>query len=365
VFFPKGLFFLCVSVSLWLNLAVKKMQIKQLTNNDITPWNEFVFQHPDATFFHRAEWKEVIERAFSHTMYFFFAEDEGEIVGVLPLGHVKSRIFGNSLVSIPFYVYGGILAKNEDVYLELAEKSKSLAKELDVGYLEFRNIKPQSSDWPVKNDLYATFRKEIAPDADQILKSIPGKQRAVVRKGIKAGLISVYDEDVDRFYESYATTLHSHGTPAFPRKLFHILKEVFKQDCDILSIYKDDRMIASLMSFYFKDTVLPYYAGTSADSRVYNAHHFMYWELMRRSSEKGYKCFDFGRSKVDTGAFKFKTNWGFEPEYLNYEYYLVNATEIPDVNPNNPKYSLFIKAWQKMPFAMTKVIGPYIVRNLG
>jgi len=341
------------------------MQIKKLSNRDIPQWNEFVLQQPDATFFHRAEWKEIIERVFSQPMYFFFAEDDGEIVGVLPLGQVKSRIFGNSLVSLPFYVYGGILAKNEEAFSVLAEKATALAKELEVDYLELRNIKRQFADWPVKNDLYARFRKEIDPDVEQNMKNIPGKQRAVVRKGIKAGLTSEYDENIDRFYESYALTLHTHGTPAFPRQLFHVLKEVFKEDCDVLSIYKDDRMIASLMSFYFRDEVLPYYAGTSTDSRAYNAHHFMYWELMRRCSEKGYKWFDFGRSKTDTGAFKFKKNWGFEPEYLNYEYFLLNATTLPDVNPNNPKYSLFIKAWQKMPFAMTKIIGPHIVRNLG
>jgi len=341
------------------------MQIKQLTKNDISRWNDFVFHHPDATFFHRAEWKEVIERSFSQQMYLFYAEENGVIEGVLPLGHIKSRIFGNSLVSLPFYVYGGIVAKTDAAHLALAENAKSLAKELNVDCLELRNIKQQFTDWPVKKDLYARFRKELDPDPEQNLNNIPRKQRAVVRKGINAGLVSEYDENIDRFYESYALTLHTHGTPAFPRKLFHILKEVFKEDCDILSIFKDEKMIASVMSFYFKDEVLPYYAGTSVDARQYKAHDFMYWELMRRSCEKGYKWFDYGRSKVGTGPYSFKKNWGFEPEPLHYEYYLLNANEIPDVNPNNPKYKLFIKAWQKMPFAMTKIIGPYIIRNLG
>ena len=341
------------------------MQIKELTKNDIIRWNDFVFQQLDATFFHRAEWKEVVERAFNQSMYFLYAEDNGEIQGILPLGHVKSRLFGNSLISLPFYVYGGVVSKNKEAHHALTDKAKNLAKELNVDCLEMRHINQQYSDWAVKSDLYARFRKEMDPDPEVNLKNIPRKQRAVVRKGISAGLRSEYDENVDRFYESYALTLHTHGTPAFPRKLFHILKEVFKQDCDILSIYKENNLVASLMSFYFRDEVLPYYAGTSADARQYKAHDFMYWELMRRSCEKGYRWFDYGRSKVGTGPYSFKKNWGFEPEPLNYEYFLVNAKEVPDVNPNNPKYKLFIKAWQKMPFAMTKVIGPYIIRNLG
>jgi len=341
------------------------MQIKQLTTEDVSRWNSFVFQQPNATFFHRAEWKEVIERSFNQPLYYFYAEQDGKVQGVLPLGHIKSRLFGNSLISLPFYVYGGIVAENETVHQALTEKAQVLAKELNVDSLEMRNIKQQYNDWAIKSDLYARFRKEMDPDPEVNLKNIPRKQRAVVRKGINAGLRSEYDENVDGFYESYALTLHGHGTPAFPRKLFHILKEVFKEDCDILSIYKDEKMLASVMSFYFRDEVLPYYAGTSLDARQYKAHDFMYWELMRRSCEKGYKWFDYGRSKVGTGPYSFKKNWGFEPEPLHYEYYLVNAKEIPDVNPNNPKYKLFIKAWQKMPFAMTKVIGPYIIRNLG
>ena len=341
------------------------MQIKELTKNDTQRWNDFIFNHPDATFFHRAEWKEVIERSFSQPMYFYYAEKDGEIVGVLPLGHIKSRIFGNSLVSLPFYVYGGIVAKDEESHAALTEKAVSLARSLNVDQLEFRNIKQQYTDWPVKGDLYARFRKEIDPDVETNLQNIPRKQRAVVRKGIKEGLTSKYDTDIDGFYESYALTLHGHGTPAFPRKLFHILKEVFKEDCDILSIYKDDNMVASVMSFYFKDEVLPYYAGTSSEARQYKAHDFMYWELMRLSCERGYKWFDYGRSKVGTGPYSFKKNWGFEPEPLHYEYYFVNATEVPEINPNNPKYSLFIKAWKKMPFSMTKIIGPMIIRHLG
>ncbi|MDH5378031.1 MAG: FemAB family PEP-CTERM system-associated protein, partial [Gammaproteobacteria bacterium] len=195
--------------------------------------------------------------------------------------------------------------------------------------------------------------------------NIPRKQRAVVRKGINAGLESEYDTDVDRFYESYAYSLHGLGTPAFPRKLFHILKEEFGDDCDILSIYKDGNLVSSVMNFYYKDEVLPYYAGASDLARVYKAHDFMYWELMRRSCERGLKWFDYGRSKVNTGPFSFKKNWGFEPKFFEYEYYLVKAKKIPNVSPSNPKYSMFINTWKKMPFWATKIVGPHINKYLG
>lgn len=341
------------------------MEIKELTKNDIQRWNDFVFQHPDSTFFHRAEWKEVLERTYGHPMFFLYAEDNGEIKGVLPLGQVKSMLFGNALISLPFYVHGGILSASGEAFDALTAKSTELAKQLNVDYMELRTIKQQHPEWLVKNDLYARFRKEIDPDVEQNLNNIPRKQRAVVRKGIKAGLNSEWDNDIDRFYESYAYSLHGLGTPAFPRKLFHILKEVFKDDCDVLSIFKDGQFVSSVMNFYFRGEVLPYYAGATDLARKYKAHDFMYWELMRHSCERGLKWFDYGRSKVGTGPYSFKKNWGFEPEPLEYEYYLVNAKEIPNVSPTNPKYAIFINTWKKMPFWATKLIGPHINKYLG
>ncbi|MDH5545605.1 MAG: FemAB family PEP-CTERM system-associated protein [Gammaproteobacteria bacterium] len=341
------------------------MLVKELDSKNAAAWNKFVFEHPEATFFHRAEWKEVIQRTYGHPMYFLYAEEQGEIKGVLPLGQVKSRVFGNALISLPFYVHGGILSSSTEAFDALTQKSIALAKQLNVDYMEFRTIRQQHSDWAVKSDLYARFRKEIDPDVETNMTNIPRKQRAVVRKGISAGLNSEWDTDIDRFYESYAYSLHGLGTPAFPRKLFHILKEVFKDDCDVLSIFKDGQLVSSVMNFYFRGEVLPYYAGASDLARQYKAHDFMYWELMRRSCERGLKWFDYGRSKVGTGPYSFKKNWGFEPEPLEYEYFLVNAAEVPNVSPTNPKYAVFINTWKKLPFWATKVIGPKINRYLG
>jgi FemAB-related protein (PEP-CTERM system-associated) len=341
------------------------MEVKELTPADVDRWNEFVLAHPQSTFFHRAEWKEVLERTYGHPMYFLYAEEQGRIHGVLPLGQVKSRLFGNALISLPFYVHGGIVSDNPQAFDSLTERATELAKNLNVDYMELRTIKQQHTDWPVKGDLYARFRKEIDPDVEQNMKNIPRKQRAMVRKGIQAELNSEWDEDIDRFYESYAYSLHGLGTPAFPRKLFHILKEVLGDDCDVLTIFKDGQLVSSVMNFYFRDEVLPYYAGASDLARQYKAHDFMYWELMRRSCERGIKWFDYGRSKVGTGPYSFKKNWGFEPEPLEYEYYLVKATEIPNVSPTNPKYAAFINMWKKMPFWATKIIGPRLNRYLG
>ena len=328
-------------------------------------WDDFVFACPDATFFHRAAWQNIIKDVFHHATYFFYAEDAGEIQGVLPLAHVNSRLFGNSLVALPFAVYGGVAANNAEAILALEDEAQKLAKKLGVDHLEFRNMKPQHTEWPTQ-DLYVTFRKEILPDVEANMLAIPRKQRAMVRKGIKNGLKSTVDRSSDRFFKLFADNVHRHGTPAMPKRYFDTLLHVFGKDCEVLTVtVPDGQLLSSVLSFYFRDEVLPYYAGDDESARHLAANDFKYWELMRRACERGCKLFDYGRSKEGTGPYAFKKNWGFEPQPLHYEYCLYKRDAIPQNNPNNPKYKLFIAAWRRMPIGLANWLGPHIVRNLG
>ena len=340
------------------------LQIRELNQSDTDRWDAYVNEAPSATFFHRAGWKTVLEKALGHRTRFLYAERDGAIEGVLPLAQVKSLLFGNSLISLPFCVYGGIVASSEEVATTLREAACRLADELGVDALELRNMEPSGQDWPSK-DLYVTFRKEIDPDPDANLKAIPRKQRAMVRKGIKAGLVGEEDAGWQRLYRIYSESVRNLGTPVFPAKLFRVLREVFGNDCRALMITHEGQDIAGVMSFYFRDQVLPYYGGSIALARSLKGNDFMCWELMRRSAEEGIRIFDYGRSKEGTGSYSFKKNWGFTPEPLHYEYYLVKSGAIPEVNPINPKYQLFIKAWKKLPLPVANFVGPFLARNLG
>ena len=328
-------------------------------------WDEFVFACPEATFFHRAAWQGIIKDVFRHPTYFFYAEEAGKITGVLPLAHVKSLLFGNALIALPFAVYGGVAASNTEVSQTLEDEAQKLAQKLGVDHLEFRNVNPRHTDWPTQ-DLYVTFRKEILPDVEANMLAIPRKQRAMVRKGIKNGLISTVDRNADRFFKVFADNVHRHGTPAMPKRYFDTLLQVFGDDCEVLTVTgPDGQLLSSVLSFYFRDEVLPYYAGDDESARHLAANDFKYWELMRRACERGFKLFDYGRSKEGTGPYAFKKNWGFEPQPLHYEYCLYKHDSIPQNNPNNPKYKLFIAAWRRMPIGLANWLGPHIVRNLG
>jgi FemAB-related protein (PEP-CTERM system-associated) len=328
-------------------------------------WDAFVLACPEATFFHRAGWQRIVREVFRHDTYFLYAESDGVIQGVLPLGHVNSWLFGNSLTSLPFAVYGGVASVHPQAADALVQEAQKIAKSLGVDHLELRNVRLQHPDWPTQ-DLYVTFRKDILPDEEANMLAIPRKQRAMVRKGIKNGLVSHIDNNVDRFFALFADNVHRHGTPAMPKKYFKALQVEFGADCEILTVTTADGCpLSSVMSFYFRDEVLPYYAGDDEAARDLAANDFKYWELMRRACARGIKVFDYGRSKRGTGPFAFKKNWGFEPTSLHYEYALYKRDAIPQNNPNNAKYKLMISTWRRMPLALANWLGPFIVRNLG
>ena len=340
------------------------LAVRAFAEADRQGWNEFVRAHPEGTLFHLAEWQDVLREAFGHQPYFLLAERDGKIQGVLPLVLVSSLLFGRSLISTPFCVYGGILCTDANVHRELTEHACALARRLNVDYLELRNRRRQYPDWPVK-DLYVTFRKEIAPEAETNMAAIPRKQRAMVRKGIQKSLRSRVDDDTADHYALYCESLRNLGTPVFAKKYLDTLRRVFKDACEILTVVHEQVPVASVLSFYFRDEVLPYYGGGSAAARSLAASDFMYWEVMERARQRGLRLFDYGRSKRESGSFDFKVHWGFEPEPLHYEYYLVRAKTMPNLSPTNPKYSRAIRLWRRMPLGVTQWLGPRLAGYLG
>jgi len=345
--------------------AATGLPVRLATAADLPRWDAFVDRCPEATFFHRAGWKEVIASVFGHPTFYLLAERDGSIVGVLPLAQVKSLLFGHGLVSLPFCAHAGVAVTDAATVPALHAAAREIATRLGVGHLELRDRAAREPAWP-RQAIYFNFRKELSPDVEANMLAIPRKQRAMVRKGIKNGLRSEIDASVDRFFALYADNQHRHGTPPLPKRWFETLRRVFGADAEVLTVV-DGRgaPLSAVFSFYFRDEVLPYYAGDDEAARELAGNDFKYWELMRRATERGCRVFDYGRSKRGTGSFDFKKNWGFEPEPLAYEYALLRGDRIPENNPLNPKYRAFITLWRRLPIPVANRLGPYIVRSLG
>ncbi len=318
--------------------------------------------HQDGRIFHKCAFKTVLESTHQLPTHYLMAQNELGVCGVLPLGHLKSRLFSNALISTPFCVQGSVLADNEDVANALMRAAHRKACELNVDYLEYRSISPM----PLSNlsSLYVNFKREIFLNEEDNLKAIPRKQRAVVRKGIKGNYTTRINRDLDLFYRLFSESQRNLGTPVQSKKWFESLLNAFPEQTDILSVFDGQKPVCSVLSFYDKSTVYPYYGGGSVQARA-GANDYMYWSLMLHALFKGCQWFDFGRSKVDSGSYRFKKHWGFNPEPLYYYYDLIQASTQPNINPNNPKYQWLIRQWKRLPLPVANTIGPYIARNLG
>ncbi|NVJ98136.1 MAG: FemAB family PEP-CTERM system-associated protein [Alphaproteobacteria bacterium] len=346
------------------------LSIKLLQPNTFDAWDRFVIQHPDGTFCHRAGWKTVVEKGAGHVGRFLFAERDGAIVGVLPLSIRRSRLFGNAVISNMFGVYGGPLAVEDEALKALDCEAQKLMKSVGGDFLEYRTRVARHTNmqgWYEKPPSAATFIKELKGETDdELLTAIPRKQRAVVRKSLSKGLSTDWNGDLETFYHLYSQSVRNLGTPVFGKKLFKTMLHAFPEDVLVqVTCDAHGRPAASLFSFLHNDTVLPYYAGGGPLARQLHAHEFMYYDLMKKAVSLGKNTFDFGRSKIDSGPYKFKKNWGFDPQPLHYEYFLPEGGGLPDHSPQNPRYQAMISVWKRLPLWLANRLGPPIARHLG
>jgi FemAB-related protein (PEP-CTERM system-associated) len=330
----------------------------------------FVRAHPGATPFHLVGWTQAIELGCGQSGYFLIAEaGDGTLAGIVPLTEVRSRLFGNALVSSGFAVGGGVLALDERAGQKLLEAALTHAKVSGLPTVEMRGGPVEGKAWHIDTDTYLGFARALCVDDEAELLAIPRKQRAEVRKALGFGLtveIGTSQRDRDAHYEVYATSVRNLGTPVFPRALFDAVLGELGNAADILTVRHEGRAIASVLSLYFEGTVYPYWGGGTADARVWRANDLMYYALMLHA-RKTKQCnrFDFGRSKAGTGPAAFKRNWGFEPQPLSYAKCALDGAAPRDINPMSAKYRFQVAAWQKLPLWLANRLGPMIARGLG
>jgi len=326
-------------------------------------WDSFVLSQPDGTMCHLTAWKRAIEATFGFKACYCYCERAGKITGVLPLFSISNWIIGNCLHSVPFGVYGGICAADEESRDALVEHAKRLASSTQVDHLELHQRNGRLLPDFHLNHLYVTFKTALAANPETNLKKLPRDTRYMIRKGEKAGLSVKHGlEQLPLFYKLFCESVHRLGTPVFPSALFENLVREFGSQIDLMVVYAGVKPISGVFSFHHRDTVFPYYAGATSEASVLAANNFMYWQLMKHAAEAGFTSFDFGRSKRDTGAYHFKSQWGMIPEELNYQVYLVRRKSVPNFSPVNPKFEMAARAWRRLPLGLANYIGPSIVR---
>jgi FemAB-related protein (PEP-CTERM system-associated) len=338
------------------------VRIRDYRQEEAPEWDAFVGAHRLGTPFHLTAWRKTIAEVYGFEPRYLVAETDGAMAGVLPLFAVKNPLMGRVLLSSPFAVYGGVLASSQEAQRALGDAVAVMGRRERVDYVELRNAWPEQGVGFEPLSRYVTFTQQIGPDEPAILEAIPRKTRYMVRKALKHAYSSRKTRELGVFWDQYSKSLRRLGTPCFPRRYFEALLANFGDRIEIHEVLLEGEPVAVAMSFLFGDRILPYYGASDPSRNDYAPNNYMYFDLMRWAGGQGYREFDFGRSKKESGSFDFKAHWGMQMRDLPYEMLLVNRKELPNFSPNNPKFQWAIRAWQKAPLPLTRAIGPWLVK---
>ncbi|MCA9734222.1 MAG: FemAB family PEP-CTERM system-associated protein [Deferribacteres bacterium] len=340
------------------------MKIEHLTSTNGAA-EEYIRSAADGKIYHLPAIQQLIQETFGHETFYLQALEAGEVCGVLPLVHMKNRIFGNFIISVPFFNYGGVCASNASVRNELLEEAIAITRKQQASHLELRHVDRHFENLPGKSHKVAMILD--LPETEELLwESFKSKLRSQIRKPEKEGLtIRIGKEELlEDYYKIFSVNMRDLGTPVYSIKLFANMLRYFPQNAWIVAAYKENVAVAAGFVLGFGDTMEIPWASSLREYNRLAGNMMMYWHSLKLAIDQGYKKFDFGRSTPNEGTYKFKAQWGAEPLPLNWEYWLADGDQMPDISPNNAKYQAAIKIWQKIPLPITKFLGPAIVKNI-
>jgi FemAB-related protein (PEP-CTERM system-associated) len=335
------------------------------TEQDAKRWGEFVDRHPESSNYHRWGWKSVIEKSFDWPTYYLMAEEQGQIQGILPLVWQKSWMFGSFLTSLPFLNSGGVLAECPEIRGALVKEAISITKRVGARHLELRHRHHSELGLLTRTNKVAVVL-EVEPDEAKMLKSFRHEVRTKIRKASKSGLATDIcgAQALNEFYVVFAQNMRDLGTPVYSRTFFREILATFPSDIYICVVRFNNQPVAASFLTGFRDTLETLWGSSLRRYLPLAPNMLMYWRMLRLAADKGYRTFDFGRSSVGSGPHRFKLQWSTQEVPLYWHYWLSKGDHLPELNPDNPKYRMAIWLWQKLPVAITKWIGPRIVRCL-
>jgi serine/alanine adding enzyme len=335
------------------------------TPADARLWERFLAHRPQSTHCHRWGWKQVIEKSFGWPTFYLLAEEKDEIRGLLPLVWQRSMLFGSFLTSVPYLNAGGVLAETQEAKDALIAEAISLTRRTKARYLELRHRGDPALDLPTKRHKVAMVLP-LNGNQESLWAALPHKVRTDIRKGMKSDLRADIGgaEFLSDFYNVFARNMRDLGTPVYSRRLFAEILRIFPGDTFICRVRHRDNTIAASFLIGYESTLEAVWSSSRYDYLAMRPNMFLYWSILRFASERGFRLFDFGRSGIDSGTYRFKKQWGSQDIPLYWAYWLPNSTSLPQLNPENPRYRLAIRLWQRLPVPITKVIGPPIAKRL-
>jgi serine/alanine adding enzyme len=341
--------------------------IHSISPNDYQRWDIYVKQHESASVYHLSAWKALIEKTFGHNCFYYYAQYEnGDICGILPSVNLKSKVFGNFIVSMPFFNYGGVIADSSKIAHKLSEYLQWQAKKSKVSHIQYREyIERTENKLPVSVSK-VNMILQLPKSADALGKLIGSKRRSQIKRPIREGVEHKIGgiELLDDFYSVFCQNMRDLGTPVYGRPFFENILETFKESCSICVVYWQGKPVSTGFLIRYKDRLEIPWASTLSYANRISVNMYIYWEILSYAIEAGCTEFDFGRSTIDEGTYRFKKQWKSEPQQCYWYHWVPEGGELPNLSPSNAKFDLAIKMWKKLPLPIANTLGPLLVKNL-
>lgn len=341
------------------------MRIELTDNSYVAAWNAYLQGKPESSLYHRYEWREFFAGYFTKETLYLAALDDGDAIrGVLPLVRLKSRLFGDFFVSLPYVNYGGVVADTTEIARSLMIEATSLGAERGVSHIELRHA-GQDFDLPCRQEKVAMLL-DLPASLGALSKAIGAKRRSQIKRPLRENpdiRIGTY-ELLDEFYSVFSRNMRDLGTPVYAKSMFRYLLDKMPESTLIVAISVAGRPAAAAFLLFNDERMEIPWASTVREFNKVSINMLLYWEVLKLAIERGHKVFDFGRSTVDSGTYRFKKQWGAEPMQLKWHYWLADGVEMPQLNPANVKYRLAIETWKRLPLPLANLLGPQIVRHL-
>ncbi|MDH5611255.1 MAG: FemAB family PEP-CTERM system-associated protein [Gammaproteobacteria bacterium] len=336
-----------------------------LLDNEENAWNDYVSKQPAASIHHLTHWRDILRKTYSIDSHYLFACDKNkEIVGVLPMVRLKSRLFGDILVSMPFFQRGGAIADHPLIEHKLMKAANEEAARLGIDHTEYRDDIPRDG-LPVQSHKVNMIL--ALPNSEEALwASFTAKLRAQIKRPqqLTPKVLIGGKKYLDDFYKVYSRNMRDLGSPAHSKQLIENILTSFPDNSHIIVIRLNNKPVsAGLLLCHGNGMEIPL-ASTIRDYNQHSMNMLLYWEVLKFTVNQGYNHFDFGRSSKNTGTYLFKRQWGAQPKQLYWHYWLGNTNQLPSLNPSNPKYALIVNIWKRLPVKLAQWLGPFIVKNI-
>lgn len=321
--------------------------------------DRFVESHIHGTLFQTSGWSRAVTETFGHREVCFVAERAGRITGLLPMTVVDSRWFGKRLISVPYATGGGVLSDIDNDTEYLVDAAIDWAKEHGCSNIEIRGGAHDHAGF-ASSDRYVSFERELPTEVDDVLSWLPRKARAAARNARDKFRLTVEwgDELLPIVWKLYAKNMRRLASICYPLRFIENLLRNTPGRHWVSVVKQDDEPVAGLMTFLFRDRVMPYYFGASRNSRRCSAANFAYFKLMERGVAEGFRVFDFGRSRRDnTGSFDFKRFHGFEPRPLRHQVWTAPGAKGANLTPSNGRFRAARSVWPYLPLFLTNSIS--------